>query len=270
MLQYEKFKFVQADSEDIKKETYRLRYRTYVEEFGFEKVEDHPGGLETDEYESNSIHFAALNEHNDVIGTIRLVLHSEKGFPVEHAVKTTFIGEKPPPDRIAEISRLTVSKDIRRRREDGQYGFESYLKRSEGELLPDTGPIPMRLKKRKNPVVILGLFQIMYHESKRLGITHWYMITEKKIFRSLKKFGFYFYQIGEPVEYHGQRIPYLGVINDMEQRLIRENPFFLKLILRGLEKEYHPKFGIWGYMRMLLGLPHFFGKAWRFWQGRRK
>ncbi len=270
MLDHGKFKFVLADSDDLKKETYRLRYETYVEEFGFERPEDHPGGLETDEYEPHSIHFAALNTSNDVIGTIRLVLHSEKGFPIEHAVKTTFVGEKPPPEKIAEISRLAVSKSFRRRKEDGQYGVESYLKKSEGGILSDKGPVTERQKKRKNPVVVMGLFQMMYHTSRRLGITHWYMITEEKVFISLKKFGFYFYQIGEPIEYHGLRIPYLGIANDMEQRLIKENPLFLKIILKGLEKEYHPKFGICGNIRIVLGLPHFIGKAWNYWQGNRK
>ncbi len=268
MLEYGKFRFVEADSEDLKKEIYRLRYRIYVEEFGFEKPEDHPGGLETDEYEPNSLHFAALRGDNNVIGTVRLVLHSHRGFPVEHAVKTEFIGEKPPGEKLGEISRLAVSRDFRRRKEDGRYGVESYLTQSEGGVLPDKGPVPQELKKRKNPVIVMGLYQIVYHATKRLGLSHWYMITEKKIYHSLRKFGFLFYQIGEPVEYHGTRIPYLGILHDIEQKLIRENPILLKLILRGLERQYHPKFGIRGNLRMLLGLPHFAGKAWNYWQGK--
>ena len=64
MLEYGKFKFVRADSDNLKKEIYRLRYRIYVEEFGFERAEDHPGGLETDDYESHALHFAALKKNN--------------------------------------------------------------------------------------------------------------------------------------------------------------------------------------------------------------
>ena len=270
MLNYGKFKFVQADSEDLKQEIYRLRYRVYVEEFGFERPEDHPGGLETDEYEPHSIHLAALNDKNDVIGTIRLVLHSEMGFPIEHAVKTTFIGEKPPPDRMGEISRLAIDHYYRRRKENGRYGVESYLTKSEGGILPDKGTVPEQYKKRKNPVIVMGLYQLIYHVSKRLGLTHWYMITEEKIFNSAKKFGFLFYQIGEPVEYHGLRLPYLGNINDLEQKLLRDDPFLFRMMLRGLEKDYHPKFGIRGNMRMLSRLPHYAGKAWKYWRGRRR
>jgi N-acyl amino acid synthase of PEP-CTERM/exosortase system len=119
-------------------------------------------------------------------------LHSVNGFPVEHAVETTFIGEKPPAEKMGEISRLAVSKDYRRRKEDGRYGVESYLTKSEGSVLPDKGPKPEEFKKRKNPVIVMGLYQILYQATKRRGLSHWYMITEEKIFHSLKKFGFLF------------------------------------------------------------------------------
>jgi len=182
MLAIENLKFIQADSEDLKKAIYQLRYKVYAEEFGFENLEDHPDGYETDEYDEKSIHFAALNGDNSVVGTVRLVLNSEKGFPIEHAVKTEFIGEKPSPDKIAEISRLAVIKDFRKRKEDGHFGVESYIKKSEGGILPDKGPATDEQQKRKRPIIVLGLYQILYHASKRMGITHWYMITEEKLF----------------------------------------------------------------------------------------
>lgn len=265
MLTYGKFRFMKADTEDLVKKTFRLRYETYVEEFGFEKKEDHPGGLETDDYEENSIHFVALNEIDDVIGTIRLVFHSDNGFPMEHATELHFDGPKPPPETTAEISRLTVSKSYRRRQEDGRYGLESYIPKSAGGSLPDS---EFRKRKRKAPVIVMGLYQIMYHESKRLGITHWYMITEKKIHDSFQKFGFRFYPIGEPVYYHGLRTPYLGIIQDMEDHMMHDNPFLLKLFLRGLEKEYHPSFGITPYFRMIARLPYYTKKGWHYWRGR--
>ncbi|MCG2831639.1 MAG: PEP-CTERM/exosortase system-associated acyltransferase [Desulfobacteraceae bacterium] len=241
MLAIENLKFVQADSEDLKNAIYQLRYNVYAEEFGFEKLEDHPDGYETDEYDEKSIHFAALNEDNSVVGTVRLVLNSEKGFPIEHAVKTEFIGEKPSSDKIAEISRLAVSRNFRKRKEDGHFGVESYIKKSEGGILPDKGPATDEQQKRKRPVIVLGLYQILYHASKRMGITHWYMITEEKLFHALKTYGFMFYQIGEPVNYHGIRTPYLGIILDIEQKLIKEKPELLCMLLIGLEREYHPK-----------------------------
>lgn len=267
MLTYGKFRFVKVETEDLLLKTQKLRYETYVKEFGFEKEEDHPGGLEIDDYEDESIHFAALNEEDDVVGTIRLILHSDKGFPIEHATELKLEGGPPPPETTGEISRLVVSKNYRRRREDGRYGLESYIPDHDGDRRSKR-PKTYYEKKRKAPVIVIGLYQVMYHESKRLGITHWYMITEQKVYNSFRKFGFLFYAIGEPVYYHGLRTPYLGVIKDMEKRVMDENPFLLRLFLRGLEKEYRPRFGITPYCKMIIRLPYYTKKGWHYWRGR--
>jgi N-acyl amino acid synthase of PEP-CTERM/exosortase system len=237
-----KLKFIVAESEELKNAIYRLRYQVYVEEYGFEKAEDHPGGLETDDYETQSIHMAALDEAEEVVGTVRLVLHSEKGFPIEHATKINFLGEKPPPQKIAEISRLAVARTYRQRKENGVHGVESYLTRSEGGVLPDSGAVPAKNDNRVSPAIVLGLFRLTYHVSKRLGFTHWYLITEKKVWYALKKYGLVFHRIGEPVEYHGTRIPYLGIIEEIEEQMLRTNlEFSTKVFLKGLEEEYYPK-----------------------------
>ncbi len=70
------------------------------------------------------------------------------------------------------------------------------------------------------------------------------MITEKKLFYALKKYGFLFHRIGESVEYHGERIPYLGIIDEIEKNLIKNDPDMLNIMLAGLEKEYHPSLKI--------------------------
>ncbi|PID78186.1 MAG: long-chain N-acyl amino acid synthase [Deltaproteobacteria bacterium] len=237
---YGRFKFGVVNDEKVKEDTFRMRYEVYVQEFGFEKKEDHPGGLETDDWENESIHLACLNENDSVVGTIRLVLNSEKGFPIEKTGDLSFIGEKPDNDKIAEISRLTVSKDLRRRKEDGIHGVESYLKKKEGGVLPDDGTIPPEMRGRKNPVLLLGLCQAMYQESKRIGLSHWYIITEDKLFYALKKFNFLFHPIGEKLWYHGWRRPYLGIISEIEKLLMEKSPDMLKFLLTGLDKKYHP------------------------------
>ena len=232
-----KFNFVQADSEDLKKAIYRLRYKVYVEEFGFEKAEDHLDGYETDEYDPHSIHFAALDENQEVIGTVRMILNSEKGFPIDHAAKISFIGEKPAPDKIAEVSRLAVSKNFRRRLVDGFCGVESYLAKSKGGILPENTPLAKEHQRRKRPVIILGLYRLVYQTTKKRGITHWYMLTEKVLWYALKRFGWLFYQVGDPVNYHGKRIPYLSIVKDADTYLMREKPDLYKFYSMGLEKE---------------------------------
>ncbi len=273
---YGRFRFGIVNDANMLKDTFRMRFQVYAEEFGFEKIEDHPGGLETDEYEKDSVHCACLNEQDAVVGTIRLVFDSNKGFPIEHAVpETTFVGEKPDRSKIAEISRLAMSKNLSQRQEDGRYDVESCRTQNEGGILvdkPDRSKFaeisrltvckgfrgkkknviyPDKFQKRKNPIIMQGLYAIIYQESRRRGITHWYMITEKKLYYALKRYGVLFHQIGAPVWYHGERTPYLGIIDQIEQNLIKKNPAMMKNMLIGLEKEYHPSFSNEDKLRLL-------------------
>jgi len=66
------------------------------------------------------------------------------------------------------------------------------------------------------------------------------MITEKKLWYALKRFDFIFRQVGEPVYYHGMRIPYLGIVAEIEQNLIKKQMNFYQDFLVGLEKQYWP------------------------------
>jgi len=242
--QMKRISFVEVDSEFLKREIFKLRYDVYVSEFGFEKKEAHPSGLEKDIYDSHSVELAAIEqtdaETQKVIGTIRLILHSEHGFPIENASPVNFTSEKPPIDRIAEISRLAIRKDYRRRQGDGLYGVRSYKKTTAEDDSNCHTERNRNEKVRIQPYLILGLFKEMYQVSKKLGITHWYMITEKKLWYALKRFDLIFRQIGEPVDYHGLRIPYLGIIEEIEKNLMEKHMGFYEDFLVGLDKQYWP------------------------------
>ncbi|HNR14500.1 MAG TPA: PEP-CTERM/exosortase system-associated acyltransferase [Thermodesulfobacteriota bacterium] len=242
MFRIGKFRFVEVCSEELRKATYRLRYQVFVEEYGFEAHEDHPSGYETDSYEDHSIHFAALDDEDKVVGTIRLVLPSANGLPIAHAVSSLMTDcMSDQGTGIAEISRLAVDKTCRRRQEDGLFGVESYLLESEGGILPDTEPVPENHGRRRRPVIILGLFRIMYYASKQRDISHWYMIGEKKLYCALKKYGFSFRQLGAPLEYHGIRIPGMAVIREVEDSLCQSRPDVFGLIVRHMKEHHRPQ-----------------------------
>jgi N-acyl amino acid synthase of PEP-CTERM/exosortase system len=96
------------------------------------------------------------------------------------------------------------------------------------------------MEGRKNPIIVLGLYQVMIQESLRRGLTHWYMITEQKLFYALRKYGFLFHQIGEPVQYHGERVPYFSDIHELLANLKKtdEGKGMYDFLLAGLEDEY--------------------------------
>jgi N-acyl amino acid synthase of PEP-CTERM/exosortase system len=236
------FQFKKVDSEELLKEIYRVRYEVYCQECGFLPTADYPDGLEIDNYDDHSIHFAAFADNN-VIGTSRLVMNSEHGFPLNEHCKEINIDEcELPKDSLVEVSRLALRKTFRRRKEDGIYAVESYLKKSEGGILPENPEEKTdQDRKRHQPVVILGLYKAMYHETRRIGFTHWYAAMEKKLWYGLKTFNFTFQEIGPMVDYYGPVIPYLGVIEELEKEVRDNSQDLWFYFLDGLEKEYWPK-----------------------------
>ena len=226
------------------KEIYRLRYKVYVEEWGFERPENHPDGIEIDEFDKNSVHFATKNENENIIGTVRLILNSPIGFPIEKRCKLNINKDELPRNYLAEISRLAISKQYRRRAEDKCiYGPEEerrevidisntvqqYQRRAEdkyrsGELY----------ERRRGPDLVLNLYKAIYHESKKRQITHWYAVMTKGLYILLKRFGIDFEPIGQPVDYHGIRTPYLGDIKKIEHEVSIKNPKLYEEFTRGI------------------------------------
>ena len=92
----------------------QLRYQVYVNEWGFEKPEDHSGGLERDEYDQHSIHFyACSSDSDDVIGAARIILGSERSLPIERHFDISQFPAGVRREQAAEISRLAISKKFR-------------------------------------------------------------------------------------------------------------------------------------------------------------
>ncbi len=240
MLEYDKFYFGEAYSQELKKKIYRLRYEVYALEFGFENPYDFPDKLERDQFDDHSVHFVAVNEDNDIIGTVRMILDSGKGFPIEHASEITDFHDRPISKKITEVSRLTVAKTLRRRLEDGMHGIESYIPESQGGV-SDKISAEIR-ERRRRPAIVLGLYRAVYQKCKELDITHMYMITEDKLFHALYKFGFVFSKVGEPVQYHGKRTPYATSWRAIEEHMHQHHSDLLDFLLFKLDKKYHPRF----------------------------
>jgi N-acyl amino acid synthase of PEP-CTERM/exosortase system len=242
MFEYGNSRFKEVDSDDLRRQIFRLRYEVYSLEFGFENPYDFPNKLETDEYDDHSVHFVSINEYDEVIGTVRMILDSEKGFPVEHASEITGFKAKPAPKHITEVSRLAVSKTMRRRPEDGIHGVESYIPQPQGGVSDVPNKNNPGVEKRQKPVIIMGLYKTVYLKCKELGISHMYIITEDKLFHALYKFGFVFTQVGPSVEYHGKRTPYATSWHAIEKHMHEHHPDLLNFLTFGLDKRHWPDF----------------------------
>ena len=112
------FKVIRVSSENELREVYKLRYKVYCEEWGFEKPEKYPDRQETDEFDKNAVHFAAIDDAGKTVGTVRLILFSPDGFPLEKYCDIDSSGEGVRGEDTAEISRLVISSAFRKMTED--------------------------------------------------------------------------------------------------------------------------------------------------------
>lgn len=207
---------------NILQDIYSLRYQVYINEWKFEVPDDHPVGLESDDYDSHSIHFyARCKQESKIIGTVRIILNSELGFPIERHFELSEKPENFDRDTIGEISRLAVSKEFRRRAVDNAM-FEA------APFVPNKLPRYMDdgrdIRRHCEHELVRGLYLLIYQESKKRGLAHWYAVMAKGLYLILKRWGIPFHQIGPAKDYHGLRAPYLVSIETVERTLEQKNP----------------------------------------------
>ncbi|HUG37613.1 MAG TPA: GNAT family N-acyltransferase [Candidatus Limnocylindrales bacterium] len=163
---------------------HQLRYQVYCLERQFLDLSAHPEGLERDEYDRFSVHFAATDESGEVVATSRLVLDSSFGFPLEHRAG----GLAPefyalPRSRIGEISRLILATPHRGTAE---------------------------------PALLFGLLKELFEESRRRGLHGLLASMEPRLARLLRRFGFAFSPIGPAMEYFGLVTPYWATLDTLD------------------------------------------------------
>lgn len=220
-------KVLRGDMESaILREICKLRYEVYCLECNFLDAHDCKEGVETDEYDPNSIHFAAYTLDGNIVGTVRLVQPGdEQVYPWESHCQPFDSFVKPARGQAAEISRLVVRKTHRRRRGDSMEGISKDF--IEGGSTASIQPKPSvgQDKRGNSPLLLLGMYREMYRYSRANGIDYWYAAMERSLARSLEKMGFKFVPIGPQVDYYGPVTPHMVDLNDLNARLARENKF---------------------------------------------
>ena len=194
-----------VNTAELRDQVFKIRHAVYCQELGFEPLTEN--GKEQDSFDQHS-EFAMIRHKASNLFTscVRVVTAAGAGqlLPIEknclNAIKNNeFHPHNFPRESIAEISRLAVKSDFRRRRTDefkgaalAMIGKTSF---SEAEL-------------RCFPFIAIGLYMSAAAIAINSDIKHAYVLMEPKLARSMKFIGIQFVQIGEPIEYHGLRAPY--------------------------------------------------------------
>lgn len=212
------FSFHRVDPRNkaLMEKVYRIRYQVYCLGCGFENPENYPDGMEKDKYDPCSIHFLAMDADIPV-GTVRLIRNHDLRFPIEEHCGINIKSDRVPRDSLVEISRLAVSN--------------LYQRMAKNKLPNRCGC----------PDIALGLYRMIYHEIKRLGIRYWCAAMDKGLARLLNKFHIVFDKVGDQVDYHGPRIPFVGSVDKFEQEMIAcKSSGIYDFFVEGLEEEYIP------------------------------
>lgn len=202
------FDVVTANSGPMLEEVFRLRHQVYCEELGFEP--QRASRLEHDEYDKRSIHCLLFHKASKTyIGCSRLILadsnEPEAPFPFEPAcgksLRWSFDSSAGTGrERYGEISRLAIIAKFRRfPRNDvavADGGSEDFYDGDEDE-------------KHLFPAISLGLYLAMTAIVLNQGLKGVFAMMEPRLARRLRRLGILFEQVGEAVEHHGLRGPFL-------------------------------------------------------------
>jgi N-acyl amino acid synthase of PEP-CTERM/exosortase system len=223
----EYFELTQALSPESKDEVYRLRHRVYCDELGFERARFDE--KERDEFDEQSRHLLLRSVKAGIsVGCVRLVMaHPEQPslpLPFEKILATAESREFDPaalPRRsIAEISRLTLAREFRRRRRI----------EARGDVAHEAFGTPAH---PTYPYVQLGLYLGAIALAEQLGISQLFLLTEPRLLVHFRRLGFPVRQVAGPVEHHGLRVlSTADVVNPAEQL-----PFFMRPLYRVIALE---------------------------------
>lgn len=194
-----------ADSSKTREEAFKIRHSVYCEELGYEELQEN--GLETDDFDANSLHLLIQNiATKKYAGTARIVRSANRNelLPLEKYCLHSLYADSISPDSfpresICEISRLAVSSGFRRRASDKFDGA------ADGGI--NTGTYSEK-EIRCFPFITVGLYLGIVAVCKPQGIENFFVMMEPKLARSMAFIGIKFEQIGDVIEYHGKRAPY--------------------------------------------------------------
>lgn len=203
---YEYFKLVVANTPKLREEVYKIRYQVYCKELNYEREEDCRDGMERDIYDQRSIHCLLLHRSSGVYaGCVRLILPApgnlEKSLPVEKVCSLKPNGiELNNLHRycFGEVSRLAVRGEFRRRKGEAQSPHGVSAEESTA----------VENERRHFPLIAIGLYLAAISIAQEIDLNSIFTLMEPRLARHLRRFGINSCQIGDSVEFHGERGPF--------------------------------------------------------------
>ncbi|UUZ51354.1 PEP-CTERM/exosortase system-associated acyltransferase [Massilia sp. B-10] len=207
---------------EVPNELFKLRYDVYCIERAFLNADDAFDGMEFDDYDDRSTHFAAYTMDETLIGTVRLVTPRPlQPFPFQLHCATFNHFRMLSHHQCGEISRLAVKHPPTAIGADSVRGIPGFapLRQQPLMLTPE-----VERRNTNSPMLLLGMYREMYRHSRAKGIRYWFAAMERSLAYSLEKMGFLFRAIGPVSDYYGEVTPYLLDLGELMPELAARNP----------------------------------------------
>lgn len=207
----EYFSICLADTSDLKKEVFKLRYDVYCTELGYEK--DCPIDCEKDQFDEYSKHVLIKHRPSGIFaGCVRLITpppndpkallpfeaHCSQSFDPK---KVAFLREGEN-IKVGEVSRLAVRSMFRLRGGDAKTPDGIDAEQLSQEI---SAPAISLVGMRYFPFIAVALYFAATSVVRHQNIKYAIVMMETRLARLLKRSGITFIQLGETIEYHGQR-----------------------------------------------------------------
>lgn len=217
---YEQFFYYRiARTPDDIAAAHRLRYEVYCEETGFLPKEEHPDGLERDEFDTHSTQSVLFYRPLDLpAGTVRVVcpVADAPGCALPARLAAPALDMLPerilPRERTGEISRFSIHAGFRKRQNDGLYASVHDPRKGGGD--------PRRIL----PHMTLGLMTSILEIALEARLTHLCAIIDPALLRMLRMLGLHFEAVGPLVEFHGPRQPVFASVRQLVDGVERDFP----------------------------------------------
>lgn len=219
-----------------KKSVFKIRYRVYCEEFGYEPAHRFPDKFEYDAYDDQSLQCLVTHISSGIpAGCVRLIQSTDENcgiLPFEKTCSESLDNEfirSLNLDRktMCEISRLAVDSTFRRRagEKKTRFGVMDALDCSHHEQRT-FGLIAV--------ATLLGATAL----SSLTGRTNAFAMMETYLPRLLKRSGIIFQKIGGEVEHHGIRAPYFITTQSMEENILPDLKELYEAIYEKIMQSY--------------------------------
>lgn len=221
----EYFSVRRAVTPPYRQETYRIRYRVYCEEFGYEPAEHFRNHMETDGFDPISTHCLITHLASGMpAGCVRICPGSVNGvdqpLPFDLCCADSLYPEA--------MARVTAPRD--KMSEASRFAVDGAFRRRSGEALTRFGEIASLdlsdMERRTFPLISLALLLAAAAIANLLGRPYVFSVMEPFLPRLLNRSGVAFLRMGQDVHHHGLRAVYLADARDFVRDMDAE---FLKL-----------------------------------------